>query len=198
MGTLGATSFFPSKNLGCFGDGGAIFVNDASLAERVRMIANHGQSSKYVHDLVGVNSRLDTLQAAILRVKLRQLESYTTARTALASRYDAAFSDCPGLTIPARSKSSSHVFHQYTVQLDPTRRDAIAADLRARGVPTAIYYPGPIHTQKAFGAFELRAACPVSTELCGRVLSLPMHTEMDDEQIEHVTQSARASVADRG
>jgi len=191
MGTLGATSFFPSKNLGCFGDGGAIFVNDDSLTHRVRMIANHGQSSKYVHDLVGINSRLDTLQAAVLRVKLRQLDAYATARNDLATAYDGAFSDLTDVLVPQRSATSSHVFHQYTLLCDAKRRDAIAAGLKARGVPTAVYYPAPIHAQKAFAQFGPGRDCPVSTELCTRALSLPMHTEMDAEQVEHITRSVR-------
>lgn len=192
MGTIGATSFFPSKNLGCLGDGGAIFVDNETLARRVRLIANHGQSSKYVHDIVGVNSRLDTLQAAVLRAKLRHLDEYTAARCALAARYDAALAGLPGVRIPSRNPSSSHVFHQYTLRLQPGARDAIAASLKARGVPTAIYYPSPIHAQKAFAAYrEAARDCPVSADLCTRVLSLPMHTEMTEAQTELVVDALR-------
>lgn len=195
MGTLGATSFFPSKNLGCFGDGGAIFTSDAQLARRVRMISNHGQSSKYIHDIVGVNSRLDTLQAAVLRVKLRYLDGYVAARQALAAKYDDAFAGLATLDVPRRLASSSHVFHQYTVRLPARSRDRIATGLKGRGVPTAVYYPVPIHAQKAFEAYGSSvAACPISAELSARVLSLPMHTEMDDEQLAHVTRAVRETV----
>ncbi len=187
MGAIGTTSFFPSKNLGCFGDGGAIFVSDDTLARRVRMIANHGQSTKYIHDLVGVNSRLDTVQAAVLRVKLQHLESYARARQALAMRYDEAFSKLANLEVPRRSRSSTHVFHQYTVKLQPGARDQVAAGLKKLGVPTSVYYPLPVHAQKAFEPYRSSSRLtPQSDELCTRVLSLPMHTEMTDEQAAHI------------
>ncbi len=196
MGTIGTTSFFPSKNLGCFGDGGAIFVGDDALAERVRMIANHGQSKKYIHDLVGVNSRLDTVQAAVLRVKLEHLTSYAASRQMLARSYDEAFAGLESLEVPRRLPSSTHVFHQYTLKLRAGARDAAAAGLKARGVPTSVYYPLPVHAQKAFEPYRSSARpTPVSNELCARVLSLPMHTEMTGEQLAHIQRAVREVVS---
>jgi len=190
IGTIGATSFFPSKNLGCYGDGGAIFTQDDALAAKIRMVANHGQRVRYYHDEVGVNSRLDTIQAAILRVKLRELDQYAARRNALASAYDAAFGTSDKLRIPARAPQSNHVFHQYTLQAHGVDRDAMKAFLEERGVPAMIYYPVPLHMQKAYLDPRYKEGdFPVTEQLCKNVISLPMHTEMQDEQRNHIIQT---------
>ena len=187
IGHIGCTSFFPSKNLGCFGDGGALMTNDSQLAERIRMIANHGQKQKYVHETVGCNSRLDTLQAAVLEVKLRHLDTYIDARRQIASAYDEAFASIPGVRIPFRSADSRHVFHQYTLILENADRTALQAHLQAAGIPSMIYYPIPAHKQNMFAAFDLgNLSLPQTEWLCDRVISLPIHTEMDDEQLQHI------------
>jgi dTDP-4-amino-4,6-dideoxygalactose transaminase len=187
MGLMGTTSFFPSKNLGCMGDGGAIVTSDDETAERCRQIANHGMIQQYHHDVVGINSRLDGLQAAILRVKLQHLRSYIRARQAAAARYDALFEHQAGVHIPAREPRSSHVFHQYTLKIDGGRRDALRAHLAENGIPSGVYYPVPGHAQKAFQQYEYDPnGQPVSTELARCVLSLPMHTELSDEQQEFI------------
>jgi len=177
MGDIGTTSFFPSKNLGCFGDGGALLVRDADVAARVRTIANHGQTKKYVHDVVGVNSRLDTIQAAILRVKLKHLDDFAARRHALAAAYDAALEGLGGIARPTRRPSSTHVFHQYTVRVGEGRRAELASRLSATGIPTQVYYPIPLHDQRAFDGMVSNGSWPVSTMLANGVLSLPMHTE---------------------
>ena len=189
VGTVGTTSFFPSKNLGCLGDGGALLTRDADLAALLRQLANHGQSRKYHHQRIGLNSRLDTLQAALLRVKLRQLPTNTAARQAVAARYDAALAAVPGLHIPAREARSTHVFHQYTIRLDaPGRRDDLQNHLRRCGVPTMIYYPLPVHAQPAYAYLGYRAGqFPVAERLCGTVLSLPIHPLLLAEQIEYIS-----------
>lgn len=182
MGNIGITSFFPSKNLGCFGDGGALFINDDNLAERARMIANHGQAKKYHHDLIGCNSRLDTIQAAVLDVKLKHLDEYSEARNLLADFYDSALKSVDGIILPRRSKSSSHVFHQYTIRVLNAKRDAVKEALAKKGIPSMIYYPIPLHLQKAYVQDGLeRGSFPVSEALAEEVLSLPMHTEMSEE-----------------
>ena len=179
LGTIGCTSFFPSKNLGCMGDGGAVYTQDAALAERIRMIANHGQKVKYRHDVIGCNSRLDTLQAAILRVKLPHLDAYIQARQEAAAYYDAGLGQLEGLVIPARNPASTHVFHQYTLQVKNGQRDALKAHLEAAGIPSMIYYPWPLHEQPAFASERYpQGAFPVAEQLCQDVLSLPMHTEL--------------------
>ncbi len=188
IGTIGCTSFFPSKNLGGYGDGGAIFTNDDALSERLRMIANHGQSKRYYHDLVGCNSRLDSIQAAVLNVKLRKLDAYNDARRKAADFYDAAFAGIQGVTTPYRASYSSHVFHQYTMILDGISRDGLNQYLADRKVPSMIYYPVPAHRQQMFaqwgsGRFEL----PVTDWLTERVISLPIHTELDQEQLDYIT-----------
>lgn len=186
MGKFGATSFFPSKNLGCFGDGGAVFTNDDLLAEKIRMICNHGQTRLYYHDFVGVNSRLDTIQAAILDIKLKQLDNYAKARNLAADAYDLAFANNAKLIIPKRAKNSSHVFHQYTLRVLDDKRDSLKSHLESKGIPAMIYYPVPLNKQKAYlqeGHF------PVTNQLCNEVLSLPMHTELDGEQLNFITQS---------
>lgn len=193
IGQIGCTSFFPSKNLACFGDGGAMFTNDDALAERLRMTANHGQKVKYYHDLIGVNSRLDTLQAAILNVKLAHLDTYTTARQRAAQHYDEGLGDLKGLTLPFRAKNSTHVFNQYTVQVADSRRDALRAYLQEKGVPTMVYYPVPLHFQKAYKTPEYGAgAFPVAERLSESVLSLPVHTEMTTDQLDYICEAVRS------
>jgi dTDP-4-amino-4,6-dideoxygalactose transaminase len=187
MGTVGTTSFFPSKNLGCFGDGGAIFTNDEKLAENIRMIANHGQKVKYYHEVIGVNSRLDTLQAAILNVKLKYLNDYSSRRMQAASYYDKALSAIPGIEVPSRVAYSTHVFHQYTVKIMNGNRDAFREYLSGEGIPSMIYYPVPLHFQNAFKRPGIEAgAFPISENLSKVVISLPIHTEMDVEQLEFI------------
>lgn len=187
---IGCTSFFPSKNLGAYGDGGALFCQDEALAKRLQMIANHGQSKRYYHDVVGCNSRLDTLQAAVLNVKLRYLDSYIDARRKAADFYDRALGRQTGLIIPRRSPESLHVFHQYTLRVTDGRRDALRAHLESRGVPAMIYYPVPAHRQQMFAAWDsARVSLPVTDLLASEVLSLPMHTELDAEQLTYICQS---------
>ena len=194
VGDVGTTSFFPSKNLGCLGDGGALLTRDADRAALLRQLANHGQSQKYHHQRIGLNSRLDTLQAALLRVKLRQLPANTSARQAVATRYDAALAAVPGLTIPARDPRSSHVFHQYTIQLaEPGRRDDLQNHLRRLGVPTMIYYPLPVHAQPAYAYLGYRAGqFPVAERLCGMVLSLPIHPLLTVQQVDYIADTIKA------
>jgi UDP-2-acetamido-2-deoxy-ribo-hexuluronate aminotransferase len=185
MATIGTTSFFPSKNLGAFGDGGAIFTNDASLAEKMKMISNHGQKVKYYHDIIGINSRLDTLQAAILDVKLKYLATYTAKRNEVASFYDTHLGKLTSVVTPFRAKNSTHVFHQYTIKT--SNRDALKRHLEAAGVPTMIYYPQPLHYQKAYRQPSFgEGSFPITEELSKTVLSLPIHTEMDQEQLTYI------------
>jgi UDP-2-acetamido-2-deoxy-ribo-hexuluronate aminotransferase len=194
VGEVGTTSFFPSKNLGCLGDGGALLTHDATRAALLYQLANHGQSQKYYHQRIGLNSRLDTLQAAVLRVKLRQLPHNTAARQAVAARYDAALAAVPGPSIPARDTRSSHVFHQYTIQVEGVgRRDELQLFLRKCGVPTMIYYPLPVHAQPAYAYLGYRAGqFPVAEQLCGVVLSLPIHPLLTEEQQDYVIGCVRA------
>lgn len=185
IGTIGCTSFFPSKNLGCFGDGGAIFTNDDELALKMRMIANHGQSKRYYHDVVGCNSRLDSLQAAVLRIKLRKLDVYNNKRRDVADYYDTFFAKYEGIKTPVRSKNSRHIFHQYTLTLEGIDRDKLNAFLAEKNIPSMIYYPVPAHRQKMFSAFGSETTnLPITDWLTERVISLPIHTEMDTEQLE--------------
>jgi UDP-2-acetamido-2-deoxy-ribo-hexuluronate aminotransferase len=187
MGTIGCTSFFPSKNLGCYGDGGAMFTNDDDLAKKMKMIAHHGQSVQYYHDVLGVNSRLDTIQAAILKVKLKHLDDYAAARNAVAEFYDQAFANHPKLKIPVRAKNSSHVFHQYTLQLIGIDRTALREKLTEKGIPSMVYYPIPLHHQKAFASERHKpGSFPITEKLCSTVLSLPMHTELDKETLQYI------------
>ncbi|MBM3412171.1 MAG: DegT/DnrJ/EryC1/StrS family aminotransferase [Bacteroidetes bacterium] len=184
MGHIGCTSFYPSKNLGAFGDGGAIFTNDDALANRITMIANHGQSKRYYHDVVGCNSRLDAIQAALLSVKLKYLDSYNLARKTAADFYDQAFASCASLTTPYRAPYAKHVFHQYTLLLEGVDRDQLAAFLSERKIPSMIYYPVPGHRQKMFGLSGTSLPdLPVTDWLTERVFSLPIHTELDQEQL---------------
>jgi UDP-2-acetamido-2-deoxy-ribo-hexuluronate aminotransferase len=187
LGTIGTTSFFPSKNLGCYGDGGAIFTDDDSLAVRLKMIANHGQSKRYYHDIVGCNSRLDSIQAAILNVKLKKLDEYISARRQVADYYDKAFSGHPGITTPYRALYSNHVFHQYTILLEGKDRNGLNEFLASRNIPSMIYYPVAAHQQQMFAAFGGASYDLPNTEwLVKRVISLPMHTEMDEVQLRHI------------
>lgn len=191
IGTIGTTSFFPSKNLGCYGDGGAIFTNDDHLAQKLQMIANHGQSRKYYHDSIGVNSRLDTLQAAILRVKLKHLLRYTASRNEVADRYDTAFKDHNHIQIPVRVQNSTHVFHQYTIKIKNGQRNAFQEYMKSEGIPTMIYYPLPVHLQKAYLHYGYKKGdFPVSEQLCEDVISLPIHTEMDSDEQQHIIETA--------
>lgn len=183
LGTIGCTSFFPSKNLGCYGDGGALYTNDTTFAEKAKMIANHGQSKKYHHKYIGCNSRLDTLQAAILEVKLPHLDAYSHARNKAAGRYDTLLEAVAELITPFRSAASTHVFHQYTLRVTNGSRDDLQAFLRENGVPSMIYYPVPLNEQEAFkGLGRTVGTLPVATQLCKEVISLPMHTELTEEQ----------------
>ena len=194
VGEVGTTSFFPSKNLGGLGDGGALLTRDPARAILLGQLANHGQSQKYHHQRIGLNSRLDTLQAALLRVKLRQLPANTSARQAVAARYDAALAAVPGLIVPARDPRSSHVFHQYTIQLaEPGRRDDLQNHLRRLGVPTMIYYPLPVHAQPAYAYLGYRAGqFPVAERLCGVVLSLPIHPLLTVQQVDYIADTIKA------
>jgi dTDP-4-amino-4,6-dideoxygalactose transaminase len=193
MGTIGCTSFFPSKNLGCYGDGGAIFTDDDGLATMIRSITNHGMKVRYYHDTIGVNSRLDTIQAAILRVKLRHLDEFNEARRRAAEHYDRELGELPGITVPERSPFSTHIFHQYTLRIAGGRRNSLRECLENEGIPAMIYYPVPLHMQKAYlhlgyGADDF----PVTSNLSGEVLSLPMHTEFNDEQLFYITGCIRS------
>ena len=190
MGTIGTTSFFPSKNLGCFGDGGAIFTHDKMLAEKIRMIANHGQKVKYHHDVIGINSRLDTLQAAVLKVKLKYLDDYEQKRNEVAMFYDQHLDGIPEIKIPYRFKNSTHVFHQYTIKAE--RRDELKSYLEQQGIPTMIYYPLPLHLQKAYRQSGLgEGSFPVTERLSKTVLSLPIHTEMKLEELKFICESIK-------
>lgn len=181
LGNIGCTSFFPSKNLGCYGDGGALFSNDQELVAQIKMIANHGQIRKYYHEVLGVNSRLDTIQAAILDVKLKYLDNYITARQHVASVYDEQLNSIPEICIPYRAINSTHVFHQYTIQLLDGRRDELQVYLKENGIPSMIYYPLPLYQQRAFKDIIKKAEnIWVAGILCEQVLSLPIHTEMDN------------------
>ena len=183
IGHIGCTSFYPSKNLGAYGDGGAIFTDNDELAHQLRMIASHGQSKRYYHDVVGCNSRLDAIQAAILDIKLEYLDEYIAARTKAADYYDKAFAGNNKIEIPFRASNNTHVFHQYTLILHDANRDALAEALAAKGIPSMIYYPVPAHRQKMFDAFGgSDFQLPVTDWLTERVISLPIHTELDEEQ----------------
>lgn len=199
VGHIGCTSFFPSKNLGCYGDGGAIFTGDDQLAQKMRMIANHGQAKKYYHSVIGVNSRLDSLQAAILNVKLKYLDDYCAARLTAAGKYDEAFSEIGELQTPVRESNSTHVFHQYTLQVKDGKRDELQQFLQTKNIPSMIYYPLPLYRQDAFknyvsDDFEL----PVTEKLCASVLSLPVHTEMDAETQNYIIENVKEFFIGKG
>ena len=188
IGTIGATSFYPSKNLGAYGDGGAIFTNDDALAEKLKMIANHGQKVRYYHEMVGCNSRLDSIQAAVLDVKLKYLDEYIAARQKAAAYYDKAFAGNEKITVPFVAAYTNHVYHQYTLILNGADRDELSKYLASQNVPNMIYYPVPAHRQNMFANlggndYDL----PVTDWLTERVISLPIHTELDEEQLQHIT-----------
>lgn len=207
IGDIGTTSFFPSKNLGCYGDGGALLTNNDELAKKIRMICNHGQSVQYVHDVIGVNSRLDTIQAAILSAKLPHLKSYATARNVAAGWYDELLGGIEGIQIPVRSASSTHVFHQYTIKVKSeetlnssllilhSKRDQLRKSLAEKGIPSMVYYPIELHRQKAFEKYwDGVERFPVSEVLVQTVLSLPMHTEMTREMVEYICEAVIESI----
>ena len=187
IGTIGATSFYPSKNLGAYGDGGAIFTNDDALAHQMKMIANHGQQKRYYHEVVGCNSRLDSIQAAVLNIKLKKLDEYNAARQAVAAFYNNAFANHPAITTPFVAGYSTHVYHQYTLQLKGVDREGLVAYLAEHKIPSMIYYPVPGHKQDMFASFGLKEILlPVTDELTNSVISLPVHTEMNEEQLNYI------------
>ena len=190
IGNIGTTSFFPSKNLGAYGDAGALFTNDDTIAKKCRMIVNHGQSTQYYYEVLGVNSRLDSMQAAILKVKLRYLDKYTAARNKAASYYDKAFTGNRKIKTPSRAKNSTHVFHQYTLTLNGINRDKLKEHLTSKEIPSMVYYPVPLHSQKAYrNAVNEGKKYPVTDKLCASVISLPMHTELDEETLKYISDS---------
>lgn len=192
MGQMATTSFYPTKNLGAYGDGGAMFTTDDTLAQKIRIICDHGSSRKYYYDAIGVNSRLDSMQAAILQVKLQHLDSYNAKRISAANAYDALLKDIPGIMIPFRAANAKHVFHQYTIRV-AGRRDALKEHLQSLGIPSMIYYPVPLHLSEAYKIYGYNTGdFPVSEQIAHEVLSLPMHTELDDEQIHFVCDAIRA------
>lgn len=192
IGRIGTTSFFPSKNLGAFGDGGAVVTSDPDLAIRLRMMANHGQAQKYKHDVIGINSRLDTLQAAILNVKLLYLSEFTARRRGVADYYDNALKTVDFVRKPVRAVYSTHVFHQYTVQVVGVDRDELKGYLQEKGIPTMIYYPIPLHLQEAYRQAQFREGTfPVTEKLSKTVLSLPIHTEMEEDQLSYICETIR-------
>ncbi|WP_301704457.1 DegT/DnrJ/EryC1/StrS aminotransferase family protein [uncultured Parabacteroides sp.] len=192
MGNIGTLSFFPTKILGCYGDGGAVIVHDAEFAEEVRMTTVHGQNIKYHHQIIGCNSRLDTLQAAILNAKLKHIESFIAARQAAARKYDNALKDLDGILLPSRLQASSHVYHQYTIQVLDGRRDALQAHLKAQGIPALVYYPVPMQEQMAFKQYaRISGDLSVAKELTDNVLSLPIHTEMEEDVLDYIIQEIR-------
>jgi dTDP-4-amino-4,6-dideoxygalactose transaminase len=189
VGHIGSTSFYPSKNLGAYGDGGALYTQDENLGSMLHKIANHGQTKRYYHDMVGVNSRLDSIQAAILNVKLRYLDQFASERRAVADAYDSGFSAIEALQIPFRVDFSSHVFHQYTLKVKDGRRDQLQSYLKEKGIPSIIYYPLPLYDQEAFKKDSNVQFLPATDKLCKSVLSLPIHTEMSEEQIAYIVNS---------
>lgn len=196
MGNIGCTSFFPSKNLGCYGDGGALFTNDDELARRIRMVANHGMEVRYHHDHVGVNSRLDSIQAAVLDAKLPHLDEYIAARQKAAAYYTAAFANCDKILTPGVAPQTTHVFHQYTLRLVGCDRDRVRQYLADRNIPSMIYYPVPLHLQKAYQDPRYKSGdFPVAERLAASVLSLPMHTELNEEQLAYITKNVLEAVA---
>ncbi len=187
IGHIGTTSFFPSKNLGCYGDGGALYTNDDAFARKLRSIANHGMKVRYHYDDIGVNSRLDTIQAAILRVKLKYLSEFNAARSVVAAHYDQAFAECRHISIPERAEFSTHIFHQYTIKVTGGKRDDLKKYLESNNVPSMVYYPGPLHIQEAYRYLGYNETdFPVTNSLCKEVLSLPMHTDMEQDQLDYI------------
>ena len=195
IGHIGTTSFFPSKNLGCYGDGGAIFTNDEELASKIKMIANHGQEKRYYHKVTGCNSRLDSLQAAILNVKLKYLDEYNQNRLKMANKYDEAFRDLEQITIPNRSKKSTHVFHQYTLKSESINRDDILKYLSNRGIPAMIYYPVPLYKQEAFSKYvDPNFKIDNIENLCNNVFSLPIHSEIENSKQDAVIEAVQSFI----
>lgn len=192
IGHIGTTSFYPSKNLGAYGDAGAVYTNDIELGQKINQIANHGQTKRYVHDMIGCNSRLDSIQAAILDVKLKYLDAYCSARQEVADRYDMAFIENDQLEIPKRVEYSTHVFHQYTLKVKHGKRDALIDYLGERDIPAMIYYPIPLYEQLAFKASTSITHLPVTHQLCKEVVSLPIHTEMSLDQINIITSAVQS------
>lgn len=197
LGHIGCTSFYPSKNLGAYGDGGALYSNDDIIGPKCQMVANHGQVKRYYHDAVGVNSRLDAMQAAVLEIKLRHLDNYAAARQQAAAYYDEALGSVSELQVPTRQANSSHVFHQYTLKVKNGRRDELAAFLKEKGIPNMIYYPVPLYKQNAYKSFIPAdfVELPVTEDLCESVISLPMHTELDEATLSFITSSVRGFFA---
>ena len=188
IGDIGCTSFFPSKNLGCFGDGGALFTNNNKLANKIRGISNHGMKTKYEYNYIGINSRLDTLQAAILNVKLKKLDSYCKARQKVAEFYNNAFALCKEIETPYKVDYSSHVYHQYTLKISENKRDALKNYLTKFNIPSMVYYPYPLHTQPAYANFGYKQGdFPNVENTCKKVISLPIHTELNEEQLNYIT-----------
>lgn len=189
IGNIGCTSFFPSKNLGAFGDGGAIFTEDPELGKKIQFLVNHGMTKKYYYEYVGVNSRLDTIQAAILSVKLKYLDKYNYARQKAAAFYDNAFKSISTLTIPAKSDFSTHIYHQYTLRIGKGKRNSLQTYLDKNSIPSMIYYPVSLHLQAAYRDLGYRVGdFPISEQICNEVLSLPIHTELNDQQLEYITE----------
>lgn len=191
IGHIGCTSFFPSKNLGCFGDGGAIFTKDKKLANKIRMIANHGQERKYVHKYIGVNSRLDSIQAAILNIKLKYLDDYCNYRISVAKQYNKLLSSLDEVITPFKAKFSSHVYHQYTLKILDDKRDLLKSYLQKLGVPSMIYYPIPLNKQEAFKKYDKNFSLNETNKLCKSVLSLPIHTELTNQEIIFIATSIK-------
>lgn len=193
LGNIGCTSFYPSKNLGAYGDGGAIYTDSDELAAQIRMVANHGQNRRYYHDEVGVNSRLDSIQAAILGIKLQHLDTYNGTRRAAADHYDQAFANVDVLVTPVRQANSTHVFHQYTLRVTDGRRDELQAYLKEEGIPSMIYYPVPLYEQKAYQGTAANniAFLPVTDQLCKEVISLPMHSELDEDTLAYISEKVK-------
>ncbi len=191
LGNIGCTSFFPSKNLGCFGDGGALFTDDDYLAEKIRMIANHGSTKKYYHEMIGINSRLDTIQAAILRVKLRYLDQYNKKRQEVANYYYENLKNIDEIILPKKEEYSTHIFNQFTIRVKEGKRDKLKDFLSKNDIPTMIYYPLPLHLQPAFRLYAKTKEIMESEKASSEVLSLPMHTELDDEQLLYITQKIK-------
>lgn len=194
IGSIGTTSFFPSKNLGCFGDGGALMTNDDGLADKIRSIANHGMKVRYHHDRIGINSRLDTIQAAILRVKLKYLDEYNKARIEAANRYNKHFGSCEKLITPIKANWSNHIYHQYTLRLIEGSREDLVAKLAEKRIPAMVYYPVPLHKQAAFVPYQKNAkvqSFPKTDMLCNTVISLPIHSEMNEELQEYIGETVR-------
>ncbi|HKL67597.1 MAG TPA: DegT/DnrJ/EryC1/StrS family aminotransferase [Bacteroidales bacterium] len=198
IGDIGCTSFFPSKNLSCYGDGGAVFTDNDEHAKKIRSIANHGSTKKYYHDDIGINSRLDAIQAAVLRVKLKYLDEYNITRRKAASFYDRQLSVTDKLIPPYRSHKSTHIFHQYTIMLNPEIRDLVKEYLATKNIPSMVYYPVPMHKQKAYAHLGIKDSdCPLTTSLCTSVLSLPMHTELVIEQLQYITDNICTFLEDK-